>query len=230
MKIRFFTIPNMLTLANLLCGCIATLLTLRFADLKAAFIFVIAAAVFDFLDGFSARLLRSYSELGKQLDSLSDMVSFGVAPAAVLYSIYQSADGPGAWGLCAFFLAAFSALRLAKFNIDETQRDEFEGLPTPASALFVVSAGYLYAEGLFEVAPFWVLVVTVVLSFLLISPIRMFALKFHHYGLRGNELRYGFLLLSVIGLILWQIAAVPFVILGYILISATRNVVRILHR
>ena len=225
MNIRFFTVPNILTLSNLICGCLATLYALRFDDLQIAFALVVAAAVFDFLDGFSARLFHSYSELGKQLDSLSDMVSFGVTPSAVLLSIYQAAGGIGAWGFVVFVLAAFSALRLAKFNIDDSQTEEFEGMPTPACALFVTAAGYLYAAGLYDVRPLYVLIVALGLSWLLISPVRMFALKFHSYALKGNELRYGFVLLAVLALVVWQIVAIPFIILAYILVSVVRDLV-----
>ena len=142
MKIKLFTIPNLLTLSSLLCGSFAVVSALVYGDLALAFWLTIAAGVFDYSDGFVARLLKCPSAIGVQLDSLSDMVSFGFAPSAVLFVLWNNslpADAEawlryGGSALC-FAVAAFSALRLAKFNIDETQHTEFCGLPTPANAL-----------------------------------------------------------------------------------------------
>ncbi len=225
MKIRLFTIPNVITLLNLGCGSIAALYALRFDDLQIAFWFIMAAAVFDFLDGFAARLLKSYSEVGKQLDSLADTVSFGFAPSAILFSIYQSSGGIGMAGFLVFILAAFSALRLARFNIDPEQSDEFIGMPTPACAIFVASAGHVFASGLYSVTPVFVILITLFLSAMLVLPVRMFSLKFHDFSLRGNALRYAFLILSLAGIVAWGIRAIPFVIMGYAVISACRNMV-----
>ncbi len=219
MKIRLFTIPNLLTLANLACGSAAAVYALRYDDMTMAFWLVAAAAVFDFLDGFAARLTGQYSEVGKQLDSLCDMVSFGVVPAAVLFSIYNSVGGPAPWGWIVFVVALFSALRLAKFNVDDSQSDSFTGLPTPACALLVTSAGWLFAGGAFTIAPEYVIAAAIVLSCLLICPLRMFALKFHGFSFGGNEVRYCFLALSAIGLAVFHIAALPFIIAVYILVS-----------
>ena len=144
MQIRLFTIPNILTLCNLLCGAFAAVSALLQNDLVSAFWFIVLGAVFDFLDGFVARLTKSYSAVGKELDSLADMVSFGVAPAAVLYGLFILNGGDPYWGFVVFILAACSALRLGKFNIDENQTKQFIGLPTPACALFFVSDQYLH--------------------------------------------------------------------------------------
>ena len=225
MKIRLFTLPNVITLANLFCGCLATLYALRFDDLQFAFWFILGAAVFDFLDGFTARLTGQFSALGRELDSLAEMVSFGLAPAAILFSLYQAAGGIGAWGFFVFIVALFSALRLAKFNIDESQHDEFSGLPTPANAIFIASAGHIYASGLYAVQPWLILVVAALLSCLLIAPVRMFSLKFKRFGWKGNELRYLFLLAAVAGIAVWGILAIPFVMAGYLLTSLVRNAV-----
>lgn len=223
MKIRLFTIPNFITLANLLCGCAAVVAALRYGDPTTAFLLLVAAAVCDFFDGFAARLLKSYSPLGVQLDSLADMVSFGLAPASILFTLAsQSRPEVGVWAFAAYLLAAFSALRLAKFNIDETQTSEFCGLPTPAAALFAAALGLLRDRGEL-LLPGWAYVAAaVVLALLLVSPVRMFALKFHGFGWRGNELRYGFILFSAVLLALLQWFAVPVIILSYIVVSTVR--------
>lgn len=218
-KIRIFTVPNLFTLANLACGSAAAVYALRYDDLRTVFWLVVAAAVLDFLDGFVARLTKQYSDVGKQLDSLCDMVSFGLVPAAVLFSMYHTAGGPEPWGWLVFAVALFSALRLAKFNVDESQSDSFVGLPTPACALLVVSAGWLSASGAYTVTPACILIAAALLSYLLICPLRMFALKFHDYSFRNNAVRYCFLAFSVIALALFRIAAVPFIITGYVLVS-----------
>lgn len=218
-KIKLFTVPNFVTLANLACGSAAAVYALAYGDLKTAFWFVAAAAVFDFLDGFVARITGQYSEVGKQLDSLCDMVSFGFAPAVILFSMYGSVGGADPWGWAVFSVALFSALRLAKFNVDDSQSDSFTGLPTPASALFAASAGWLTASGAFAPDPRFIILAALILSYLLISPIRMFALKFRDYSIRNNAVRYGFLALSAAGLAIWGIAAIPFIIAGYVIIS-----------
>ncbi len=218
MKIRLFTLPNILTLCNLLCGAISATFALA-GELRPAFWLIAGAAVFDFLDGFIARLTRNYSEIGKELDSLADVISFGFAPSAILFCIFQAAGGTQWWGYAVFAVAAFSALRLAKFNIDPSQSDSFEGMPTPAAAIFIASAGYVYASGSYAVQPASVLIIAGCICYFLVSRIRMFAFKFHHYGLRGNELRYGFLAGAAIALAIWQITAIPFIVLTYLLIS-----------
>lgn len=230
MKIRFFTIPNLLTLSNLLCGCMAIVHALSGGgDPRTPFLFIVAAAVFDFFDGFAARMLKCPSPIGLQLDSLADMVSFGVAPSAVIYTLCGSAPGLWEWSGCralhlaAFLLAAFSALRLAKFNIDEEQREEFTGLPTPACAMFFAALGFSHpAIALPREA---LLLLAALFAGLLISPVRMFSLKFHDFGLRSNLLRYTFLALSAAMLLLLAPGiAVAAVIALYIAISAVRHV------
>ena len=142
MKVRLFTIPNLLTLANLVCGSVGVVMALSGGRLTTAFCLMILAAVFDFFDGFVARLLGQSSPIGLQLDSLSDDISFGLLPASILYVLYGRmpslwlGEGPAAAAAAyaVFVVAAFAALRLAKFNIDDTQRTEFCGLPSPAAA------------------------------------------------------------------------------------------------
>lgn len=219
MKIKLFTLPNILTLCNLLCGAAAAVAALRFDNLQWPLLFIVAAAVFDFLDGFAARLFKSYSPLGKELDSLADCVSFGFAPSAILLNIYETSGGEGPWGYLVFILAAFSALRLAKFNIDENQSTQFIGMPTPAAALLVAASGYLAGTGMYMINPWFVVLLAFVLSYLLVCNVPMFALKFKHYGFRGNEVRYIFAGCAVVALIIWKILAIPFIIMAYVAVS-----------
>ncbi|MFI3330857.1 MAG: CDP-diacylglycerol--serine O-phosphatidyltransferase [Rikenellaceae bacterium] len=219
MKIKLFTFPNFLTLLNLLCGSMAVMYCFRDGDLKMAFWLIILSAVFDFFDGFAARLLKSYSEVGKQLDSLADMVSFGLAPGAILYVIYSQSMGDERFVPAVFIITLFSALRLAKFNVDTRQSEEFIGLPTPAATLFVSSSGYLFAEGMFAVNPYYVLGVGACLAALLVGNNVMFALKFKNFSLKDNALRYSFLVVSLVAMLVFKIVAIPFIIMLYILIS-----------
>ena len=230
MNIRLFTLPNMLTLANLVAGAAAIILTLQYHDYESAFWLIIAAAVCDFFDGFVARLLGQSSPLGVQLDSLADDISFGLAPAVVMFDIYSlsttyygiSSDIMEPLGYLTLIIAAFSALRLAKFNIDTTQATEFKGLPTPANALMLMSLSVLATQREVTLFQEQIVVISVAASLLLISPIHMFALKFKGFGWRGNELRYGFLLASLLIIILAPAYSVLAIIVLYIAISTLR--------
>lgn len=227
MKIKLFTVPNMLTLANLLSGCAAIIFTLEYHAYNVAFWLIIAAAVFDFLDGFAARLLKQISPLGVQLDSLADDVTFGLAPAIVMYDIYAHSTSyynlnPEVMGWLKYvvlIIAAFSVLRLAKFNIDTTQTTEFEGLPTPANALMLMSLAALVESGRLVMYQEQILVISVAAALLLISPIRMFALKFKGFGIKGNELRYGFIAVALAIIICIPAYSVLAIIVLYIAIS-----------
>ena len=238
MKIRLFTIPNMLTLGNLLCGSAAVVALLVHSNYELAFWLMIASAVCDFFDGFAARLLKSASPLGVQLDSLADMVSFGLVPSVALYCVYdalptllQMPDNVSiVLRYLTFIIVAFSALRLAKFNIDDTQHTEFCGLPTPANGLLCLSLAMLAAAGDVALTQEAVVAIAVVMAFLLISPMRMFALKFKGFGWKGNEIRYVFILASVVIAILFTRFAVPTIILLYIAISAVRWAINLCKR
>jgi CDP-diacylglycerol--serine O-phosphatidyltransferase len=210
-------------------------------DLNLAGYFIIAAAILDFMDGMLARLLHSITEFGKQLDSLADVISFGVAPAMILYRLlllsYVGSSPasdfdvmnplPGQnWVLySAFLVAAFSALRLAKFNLDPDQVKNFRGLPTPANALFIVSLGLISEtsqkfplEGLVFNRAF--LLITILVScFLLISNIRMFSLKFSSFGWKENSMRYLFIVIAVLLLICYRLPGMAPAIILYILFS-----------
>lgn len=210
---------------NLLCGAAAIVCALRFGDLSGAFCWLVLAAVFDFCDGLSARLLHIPSPLGIQLDSLADDISFGLAPGAVLYTLCLRMPGLwlgewAAWG--AFLFSACAALRLAKFNVDDTQHTEFCGLPTPAATLLCTSVALLAERDALCLMREWVLVLAVVTALLMISPVRMFSLKFKGFGWQGNELRYLFLLLACLLLAGLGAYGVPVIVAGYVLISTVR--------
>ena len=221
MKVKYFTLPNILTLLNLLCGCVAVMLVFRFGYLQEAFWFVMLGALFDFFDGFAARLLKQYSPLGKQLDSLADMVTFGLAPAAMVFVMMLQAGG-GNWSYVAFLIPLFSALRLAKFNIDEGQSDSFIGLPTPANAIFFAALGYLWV-GELRFDPYTLAVIVALMSWLLIGPIRMFAFKFKDFSFRNNSLRYIFILVLAAGLAVFSIKALPAIIILYVFTSVATH-------
>lgn len=215
-------IPNLLTLCNLMSGCGAMMAALE-GRFELTFWLVIAAAVFDFFDGFAARMLHVSSPIGKELDSLADMVSFGVVPAVVAFKMLTLSgigDGLGWLAYLGFIIAAFSALRLAKFNIDERQTEEFRGLPTPACALFFVALPLLGCGWVAQ--PLVLLVLTVVFSALLVCDMPMFSLKFKTFGLKKNALRYVFIVISVILIIWLRMAAPTGIILCYIVISTGR--------
>lgn len=226
MKIRLFTLPNLLTLSNLLCGAMATLSALVYDDLSTAFWFIVAAAVCDFFDGMVARMLRISGPMGIQLDSLADDISFGLAPSAILFVLFQRVnDGllPEWLGFTVFLFSAFAALRLAKFNIDEEQHTEFRGLPTPAATLFVVSLGWSVEHaGIYANLNAWgVLITAWVFAVLMISSTPMFSLKFAGFGWRGNELRYLFMVASLVLLLAFGVESFLLIIPAYIVVSTT---------
>ena len=221
-------IPNAITCCNLICGCIAT--CFAFSGQPAlALLFIVLGAVFDFFDGMTARLLGVSSPIGKELDSLADDVTFGVAPSTMIFYELGVMDYPAlleplrpVLPYVAFVMAAFSALRLAKFNLDERQAMGFIGLPTPANALFWGSI-MTGATRFIESSP-WMSVAVVVMvfvsSWLLVSEIPMFALKFKHWGWAENKLKYIFIITSALLLALFSIPGIALVIAWYVLLSA----------
>ena len=230
MKFKLFTIPNCITLTNLLCGVGSIISSLVYNDLQLAFIFIIASAVADFFDGFAARLLKQYSALGVQLDSLADMVSFGVAPAIIMSVL--CGQMPSAFGLNEVWsevlcyiplaVAALSALRLAKFNIDETQKEEFEGLPTPGAAILLGSLAMLCERYDLIIDLEWLALISVLVAAMLISPIRMFSFKFKSWRWSDNKLRYIFLLSCILAICLLRLYAIPAIIVLYMAVSTVR--------
>ncbi|MGZ3863112.1 MAG: CDP-alcohol phosphatidyltransferase family protein [Bacteroidia bacterium] len=261
-------IPNAITCGNLLCGCLALVKAFE-GDLVWAAYLVGIACVLDFFDGFAARMLGVSSPIGKDLDSLADMVTFGVVPGMVMYKLLlQSkfisdaleltnppdtsalAYGPGALSYCylGFLITVFSAIRLAKFNNDSRQTDSFIGVPTPANAIFICSLPLVlkqYSDKFgSEKNPFemlvdvssdpvvallyssWFLILlTIILSLLLVSEIPLFSLKFKSFGWKGNEIRFTFLLLAVLLMAFLKFVGIPLVIILYILMSAVNNFV-----
>lgn len=230
MKIRLFTLPNLVTIGNLLCGCMAVVSALVWGDLTLAFWFVVCGAVCDFFDGMVARLMGISGPLGVQLDSLADDISFGFAPSVVLFVLFNRLNAgllPEWLGYTAFLFAAFAALRLAKFNIDEEQHTEFRGLPTPAATLVVVSLGLMEERGLLTGLEGWfILLVGALLAWQMVRSTPMFSLKFQGFGWRGNELRYGFLAVALLMLVGLGLVALPFIILLYVALSNVRSAIK----
>lgn len=212
-------LPNFLTCCNLLCGCLGVVFVLEGRAFPAAY-FVWMAGVFDFFDGFAARMLKVSSPIGKELDSLADMVSFGLLPSLVMYKMLASVDVPDYIPYLAFLIAVFSALRLAIFNVDTRQTDSFRGLPTPANAFMITALPLLTGTAAEFLQSYWMLVsITILSSYLMVSGIELFALKFKNFSWQDNKIRFTFLLISVLLLATLHLAAIPLIILFYIALS-----------
>ena len=219
-------IPNTITCCNLISGCIATYWAFQ-GDYCMALLFIVIGAVFDFFDGMVARLLHVSSPIGKELDSLADDITFGFAPSAMVFAFLSPLTShlSPLLPFLAFIMAAFSALRLAKFNLDERQALGFIGLPTPANALFwgslIVGQGELLGNLPYA---FWLILLgTFVSSWLLVSEIPMFALKFKTWGWQGNEIKYVFLATCIPLLLLLGISGLAAIIAWYVLLSIVNN-------
>ncbi|MDH5610457.1 MAG: CDP-diacylglycerol--serine O-phosphatidyltransferase [Cyclobacteriaceae bacterium] len=214
-------LPNVLTSLNLVTG-VAGIINLFQGDYTNTVFFIVLAGLFDFLDGFVAKRLKVAGELGKQLDSLADMVTFGVLPSLYLFQLSFSLGNPVWVGYAALLVAVFSAIRLARFNIDDRQTDKFIGLPTPANALLLAT----FAQLPIYVVNYSVLVVSMALlsSFLLVSPIEMIALKFKDFGWSSNPYRYILLAGIVLLFLVFGWLALPLIIPFYILLSIVSSV------
>lgn len=217
-------IPNAITSLNLACGFISVAFSFN-GDYKTAAFIILLAAVFDFLDGFAARLLKAYSDIGKELDSLADIVSFGVAPAfivmLILEEICMNTGINDNFKWIAVLIPVFSALRLAKFNIDERQTSSFLGLPTPANAMFW-AFGMAFGSSVFEethVMAIVIMILVTVFSLLLVSEIPMFSLKFKNYALKSNFRQYLLIVLCIVFIITLGWTGIAATILAYILLS-----------
>lgn len=220
-------IPNTLTCLNLFSGCIACVMAFE-ARYEAALGFIVLSAVFDFFDGMMARLLNAPSAIGKDLDSLADDISFGVAPSLIVFSLFKEMNYPEAMAsiasyfpYLAFLLAVFSALRLAKFNNDTRQTSSFVGLPVPANALFWASlaAGghsWLTSDSLY---PICLLLLVGIFSWLLVSEIPMFSLKFKNLSWKDNKISFIFLIVCIPLLLFLAVSGFAAIIVWYILLS-----------
>jgi CDP-diacylglycerol---serine O-phosphatidyltransferase len=243
-------IPNLFTLLNLVFGCLAIVFTLQtgiiivedpegnqLLDIPEkiwwASLFIGLAAVVDFLDGFIARLFRADSAMGKQLDSLADLVSFGVAPSVILYQFLRLSYAKEEYGIetsvwllvPVFVMAAAAAWRLARFNLDTTQSHSFRGMPVPANGIFVASLPLIY----WNVNESWVSELltnkwviyglAAVLSWLMVSTLPLMAFKFKDYSLKNNFHRYALIVLAIVSLLLLKWLAIPVIVLAYVLLS-----------
>ena len=232
-------VPNLFTLSNLICGAIAVYFAFQ-NKIEIALFLMFTGAFFDFLDGFMARLLKVSGELGKQLDSLADMITFGLLPGAMIFTIQQNLllEQAGShqqfniiqwiFLISPLLIPAFSALRLAKFNIDTRQSHSFIGLPTPANALFFASVSWsiVYRDNVItSIAsnPLAIFILSLVFSFLLVANIPMFALKFKTLKEKENLIRYFFLACSLLLILFLRISGITVVVLLYILMSVLSN-------
>tara|TARA_B100000965_G_scaffold404654_1_gene436108 strand:- start:573 stop:1337 length:765 start_codon:yes stop_codon:yes gene_type:complete len=228
-------IPNMITSANLLCGCLA-ILAVTNQQVVSASLLVLLGAFFDFFDGLSARLLKVSSPIGAQLDSLADVVTFGLVPSFIALNQLEKYSSNEWVPYFALLIAVFSAIRLAKFNVDDRQTDQFIGLPTPANALFWVSIPLIQWQNvsfssivesqwillLFE-SPIVLVGLVVIFSYLLVAEIPLLALKFKSWSWKGNESRFLLLLFSVVLSSLFYFAAIPFILILYLILSIIAN-------
>lgn len=243
-------IPNAITCCNLLCGCLAIVQAFEGNLVYAAYL-VGLAAIFDFFDGFAARMLRVASPIGKDLDSLADMVTFGVVPGIMMFKLIDHSlsrsfygGSPEEWVInhpmpqsfeyvyvhfIAFIIVIFSAVRLAKFNNDTRQTTSFIGLPTPANAILICSFPLILTYGNSGLAndvienPYFLVITSIVLSVFLIAEIPLFALKFRTFSWNGNRTRYIFLMISIVLLSLFRFTGIPLIILLYVLMSINSN-------
>lgn len=231
-------IPNLITSLNLAAGFIAIVFAAR-NDLIISSLIILAAMAFDFLDGFSARLLKAYSPIGKEFDGLADIVSFGIAPAMIIFKLIESPEqvadsvllnigffsNPEILKYFSVLMPVFAALRLAKFNIDTTQSKSFKGLPTPANALAVISvviAAHFSGSGIFRSflrSPLILTIYTIILSLMMVSRIPLISLKMSNLHFRGNERQYILFGLIIISLIIMRIDSAPLIIPFYIMAS-----------
>lgn len=213
-------IPNAITCANLFSGCIGVVFAFK-GELEIAAYFVLLSGLFDFFDGMVARLLNVKSEIGKQLDSLADMVSFGFLPGVVMFQLLKLSDYSSEYlPYLAFIITVFSALRLAKFNIDERQTEDFIGLNTPMNTLFIVSLPFI-AKDYPEIIGSSIILIAIIAitSYLLISEIKIFSFKLSDTSWAKNKFKYIFLISSLILIGFLKFVAVPFILILYISLS-----------
>ncbi len=220
-------IPNAITCTHLFCGCMGIFFAFS-GNLNYAAYAVFTAAFFDFLDGMAARLLKVHSEIGKQLDSLADAVSFGVLPSVIILGLFSlrenDLNNSVWWHFGAFFIAVFSALRLAKFNVDTRQTNSFIGLPTPASAMVAASFPLILAQNNASFTdiilnPYFLVAYIILNCGLLVAELPLLSLKFKNLSLNENIYRYVLLFFAGVCLVIFKFAAIPVIIIFYIILS-----------
>lgn len=212
-------IPNTITCLNLFSGCIGILMVLK-GDYTAALYCVLASGIFDFFDGLVARALHVKSAIGKELDSLADVISFGFLPGMVMYTMLQQVNSHPYLPLFGFLITIFSALRLAKFNIDERQTSDFIGVNTPMNTFLIISLPFVaqtYPAILNNIAV--LASITVVSSLLLVSELKLFSMKLSSLAWKDNKFKYLFLLTAIVLLLIFKILAVPMIFMAYIVFS-----------
>tara|TARA_B100001093_G_scaffold464762_1_gene481897 strand:- start:2735 stop:3415 length:681 start_codon:yes stop_codon:yes gene_type:complete len=220
-------IPNLLTISNLICGCIALYFTFHGKLVFTAYLIGLAA-VFDFMDGAAARLLNVSNPIGKELDSLADMVSFGLVPGSVVFHLLEEGT-LSQYSFMALLIPIFSAYRLAKFNVDENQNENFIGLPTPANCLVFVSIPLITTFNSESIIAYLVeipeilLIITILMSLALVSRMNMFSLKFKNFKLQDNKFRFFLITMSIILMTWLEFSAIPIIILLYVLISIVKR-------
>lgn len=228
-------IPNAITCLNLFSGCLgivfafnSSLIVKGYENLIYAAYAIVAAAIFDFLDGMVARSLKAYSEIGKELDSLADMVSFGVLPSVIVFHLFTQAaqiEGLSKYlNYSAFLIAIFSALRLAKFNVDSRQNENFIGLPTPANALLIASLPFIITHAspflkAYILNPFFLFIFSLGMSLSLVMELPLISLKFKNLDFRENMLRYILIISAVLLILILKFTAVPLIIFIYVILS-----------
>jgi CDP-diacylglycerol---serine O-phosphatidyltransferase len=233
------SIPNILTLINLFAGCMAVVFIFNF-HIELVPYCVAVSLVADFFDGFAARFFKSATDIGKQLDSLADVISFGLVPGLVLFQLlFQNYSSGGEfystakiylYSSPAFLVTLFAALRLGKFNVDTRQTDSFLGLATPAATIFIIGVLLVFLNNTFGLGPIIfdkivLYAITLTISALMVSEIPMFAFKFKSFGWKGNEIIYLFIILSVVLLATLKFAAISLIVILYVLVSIIKQAV-----
>lgn len=221
-------IPNAITSLNLLAGMMGIYFVLS-GKIEFGAYFILIAAIFDFLDGFVARILKVHSEIGKQLDSLADLVTFGVLPSFIVFEWIRVLTNDGFLPFIALIIGIFSALRLAKFNVDTRQTERFIGVPTPANALLISTLPFFVekfpATENIIANPYTLIGIAVLMSYLLIAELPLIALKFKNYEFKPNLFRYLTLVIGIICSMTFGLAGIPIIIISYIALSVLEGVV-----
>lgn len=223
-------IPNFLTLCNLACGCYGVVAVFN-GDIQTGSIMIWAGALFDFFDGFAARMLKKFSSIGKDLDSLADLITFCFLPASILFALIELNQTNGWFAYFGYLIVIFGALRLAKFNNDSRQSESFYGMPVPASGIFVsvfpfISDFEKAGVSDFLMNSYTLIGVSVLLSFMMVSDIKLMSLKFKDFSISANWPRFLLIILSIILIVIFKIIALPFIIILYVVLSLALNIAK----